>query len=253
MKKKRLFTLSIALVAVVTMAYAQKRTSRSKAPVRKTTVVKSKSPAQAVDLGLPSGTLWASCNVGASKPEDYGDYFAWGETKGYKSGKRDFSWENYKWCKGDYDKQTKYCSGSEYGNNGFTDNKTELDLEDDVAYVNWGSQWRMPSRDQIRELIDNCYWYWTTLNGVYGFEGTSKKNGNSIFLPAAGYRGGTLLRDAGCYGEYWSRTLETLSMSSNNAYTLKFDTHIVDELGYYNVAWSVSRRSFGSSVRPVRR
>ncbi|MBR6016909.1 MAG: hypothetical protein IK067_07265, partial [Prevotella sp.] len=91
-----------------------------------------KSPAQAVDLGLPSGTLWASCNVGATKPEEYGDYFAWGETIGYKNGKTNFSWDTYKWCKGAEDKLTKYNYSSSYGTVG---NKMELALEDDAAYV----------------------------------------------------------------------------------------------------------------------
>lgn len=140
-----------------------------------------RSPAQAVDLGLPSGTLWASCNVGATKPEEYGDYFAWGETIGYKNGKTNFSWDTYKWCNGAGDKLTKYCNRSSYGNDGFTDNKTELDLEDDAAYVNWGRQWRMPSFDQIKELTHKCSWTWTTQNGVGGCKAVGP-NGNSIFF-----------------------------------------------------------------------
>ena len=105
-----------------------------------------------VDLGLPSGTLWATTNVGASKPEEYGDYFAWGETKP----KSVYDWDTYKWCKGDdYHQLTKYCNLSNYGDNGFVDNKTELDPGDDAAYVNWGSKWRMPSLEQMQELRDN--------------------------------------------------------------------------------------------------
>lgn len=252
--KKRLFTLTIAFVAVMTVAYAQKRTTRSKAPVRKTAVAQSKSPAKAVDLGLPSGTLWASCNVGATKPEEYGDYFAWGETKGYKSGKRDFSWSTYKWCKGASDKMTKYCDYADYGNKGFTDNKKELDLADDAAYVNWGSSWRMPSLEQIKELIDNCYWEWTTLNGVYGHNVTSLKNKNSIFLPAAGNRGGTSLVSAGSYGGYWSRSLALGTLGTVSAYSLYFDDSMVDEwTGYEYAVWNPLWRIFGRSVRAVRR
>lgn len=205
-----------------------------------------KSPAQAIDLGLPSGTLWASCNVGATKPEEYGLYFAWGETKGYTSDTSDghsFDWANYKWCNGDGGKLTKYCSRSDYGNNGFTDNKTELDLEDDAAYVNWGSNWRMPSFDQIEELIDNCNWEWTTLNGVYGRKATSKKNGKSIFFPAAGCRYDMSLFRAGSLGLCWSRTLHT--RSPDFAFELSFESN--------RVARYFSHRYFGQSVRPVRR
>ena len=194
---------------------------------------------EAVDLGLPSGTLWASCNVGARNPEDYGDYFAWGETMP----KENYSSSTYKWCAGDYDKLTKYCYKSGAGNNGFTDNKTELDLEDDAAYVNWGSSWRMPNLDQINELIDNCNWEWTQLNGVWGRKATSKKNGNSIFLPAAGWRVGPSLDDAGSYGLYWSRSLST--SYPYGAYLLYFNSGSVD--------WGYSDRLGGQSVRPVRR
>ena len=91
-----------------------------------------------VDLGLTSGTLWATCNVGATAPEDYGDYFAWGETEP----KEDYSWSTYKWCNGSYKTQTKYCTNSKYGT---VDDKTELEPEDDAAFVNWGSTWRMPT------------------------------------------------------------------------------------------------------------
>ena len=195
-----------------------------------------------VDLGLPSGTLWATRNVGASKPEEYGDYFAWGETKGYNSGKRDFSWSTYKWCNGSSSSMTKYCDNRSYGNNGFTDNKTELDLEDDAAYVNWGSQWRMPSLDQIRELEAQCTWTWTTYKGTKGYL-VKGKNGNSIFLPAAGWRYDTPLSLAGSYGFYWSRSLTT--DGSYDAYVLSFDSGRVD--------WNRSSRYSGRSVRPVRR
>ena len=159
-----------------------------------------------VDLGLPSGTLWATCNIGATSPEDYGDYFAWGETSGYNSGKTTFNWSTYKYCNGSYTTMTKYCTSSSYGT---VDNKTELELSDDAAYVNWGSNWRMPSYDQIAELINSSYTTttWTTVNGVYGRKITSKSNGNSIFLPAAGVHNETSLRYAGSGGYYWSRTL----------------------------------------------
>ena len=136
-----------------------------------------------VDLGLPSGTLWATCNVGANSPEEYGDYFAWGETEP----KSDYSMLTYKYFKDPYGTMTKYCTDSDYGT---VDNKTELEPSDDAATVNWGSNWQIPSTEQLRELYNINYTTttWTTLNGKYGRKITSKRNGNSIFLPAAGYR-----------------------------------------------------------------
>ena len=138
-----------------------------------------------VDLGLPSGTLWATCNVGASCPEDYGDYFAWGETEGYKYGKKRFSWSNYKWCQGTETTMTKYCTHSDYGT---VDNITELQSSDDAATVNWGSGWQMPNFEQLMELFhsNNTTAEYTTVNGVKCYKVTSKANGKSIFLSAAG-------------------------------------------------------------------
>ena len=158
---------------------------------------------QAVDLGLPSGLKWASCNVGATTPEEYGSYYAWGET----TPKDNYSWTTYKYANGAYDKLTKYCSETIYGNNGFTDDKTVLDPEDDAAHVNWGGSWRMPTAAEVEEFLSNCTWTWTTQNGVNGYQVASKTNGNSIFLPAAGYRLGTNLNGAGSGGYYWSSSL----------------------------------------------
>ena len=190
-----------------------------------------------VDLGLPSGTLWATCNVGASAPEDYGDYFAWGETEP----KDYYDWSTYKWCNGSKNTLTKYCNDSSYGFNGFVDNKTELDSEDDAAYVNWGPSWRMPSYDQIVELCNNCTWQWTQRNGVNGRLVTGP-NGNTLFLPAAGDRWGDSLDNVGSYGCYWSRTL--YSSSPYYADYLYFDSG-----GWYY--WHSTRLS-GFSVRAVR-
>ncbi|MBR5036429.1 MAG: Ig-like domain-containing protein [Prevotella sp.] len=201
-------------------------------------------PTTYVDLGLPSGTLWATCNIGASSPEDYGDYFAWGETEGYNDGKTDFSWSTYKWCNGSSSTLTKYCTNSSHGYEGFTDNKTELDLEDDAASVNWGPAWRMPSYEQFQELINSSYTTteWTTQNGVNGGKITSKTNNNSIFLPAAGYRIGSSLYYAGSDGFYWSRTL--YSGDPRNARRLYFGSSGIDTSSDY--------RYRGQSVRPVR-
>ncbi|MBR0526149.1 MAG: Ig-like domain-containing protein [Prevotella sp.] len=197
-----------------------------------------------VDLGLPSGTLWATYNIGADSPEDYGDYFAWGETEGYNDGKTKFDWSTYKWCEGSNSTMTKYCTNSSYGYNGFTDDKTELDLEDDAAYVNWGPKWRMPSEEQFSELINSSYTTteWTTMNGVNGRKITSNTNGNSIFLPAAGYRDNSSLFDGGSGGDYWSRTL--YSDGPSIAWGLYFHSGGVYTSDY---------RYYGQSVRPVRR
>ena len=199
-----------------------------------------------VDLGLPSGTLWATCNVGASSPEDYGNYFSWGETTGYNDGKTTFDWSTYKWCNGSSRTLTKYCTDSSYGYEGFTDDKTELDIEDDAASVNWGPAWRMPSLDQFEELINSDY---TTtfggyvVNGVIGYKITSLTNGNSIFLPAAGDH--YFPPGAGEYGFYWSRTL--ISDYPSDAWFLYFGWSFVPEI-YTSSYWYIN----SLSVRPVR-
>lgn len=186
-----------------------------------------------IDLGLPSGTKWACCNVGANNPEGYGDYFAWGET----SPKSDYNWDTYKYYSDDY-YMTKYCTDSGCGT---VDNKTVLEPSDDAATANWGSGWRMPTMEEIEELCSNCSWTWTTQNGVNS-QLLTGPNGNSIFLPAAGYRYGTSLNDAGSYGVYWSSSLGT--GSPGYAFGLGFDSG--------GRVWSNLGRYYGQSVRPVR-
>ena len=151
-----------------------------------------------VDLGL--SIKWATCNVGANAPEEYGNYYAWGEVVP----KPDYSWATYKYCNGTSNSMTKYCTKSSYGT---VDNKTTLEAMDDAASVNWGGSWRMPTYAEWTELREQCTWTWTTRNGKKGYEVTSKTNGNSIFLPAAGNRFGTSLYDAGSRGGYWSSSL----------------------------------------------
>lgn len=192
---------------------------------------------QAVDLGLSSSTKWASCNVGATAPEDYGNYYAWGETET----KADYSWATYKHANGAEDKLTKYCYNTSYGNNGFTDNKTVLDPEDDAATANWGKEWRMPTDAEWTELRKQCKWTWTTQNGVSGYQVTSRTNSNSIFLPAAGYRSDTDLFNAGSDGYYWSSSLN--ENSPDNAWYVTFLSGYVD--GVYD------SRGDGFPVRPV--
>ena len=132
-----------------------------------------------IDLGLPSGTLWATCNIGASKPEELGDKFAWGET----TPKAEFSWNNYKYCKnGDKHQLTKYCYESYYGYNGYTDNLTVLQASDDAAIANWGNGWRMPTKDEWKELEEKTIHEWTTQNGVRGTIYVGD-NGEKIFIP----------------------------------------------------------------------
>ena len=188
-----------------------------------------------VDLGLPSGTKWATCNVGASKPEEYGDYYAWGETEP----KRKYSESTYKWCNGSVRTLTKYNTYSGYGT---VDNKTVLDPEDDAARANWGGAWRMPTNDEWTELCNNCTSTETddyNGTGVKGQIVTSNINGNSIFLPAAGYRYDVELLFAGDLDYYWSSSL--YGDSPESAWDVYFISDLVD--GYY--------RYCGQSVRPV--
>ena len=187
-----------------------------------------------VDLGLPSATLWATMNVGADSPEDYGDYFAWGET----SPKEEYNWSTYKWCNGSSTIQTKYCISSSQGT---VDNKTVLELADDAANANWGGSWRMPTIAEQSELRTECTWTLTTQNGVKGYKVTSKINGNSIFLPAAGYRHYSDLVDAGSCGYVWSSSLSTYFSAA--AYYLYFYSSEVGGNG--------DGRLSGRSVRPV--
>ena len=193
-----------------------------------------------VDLGLPSGLLWATCNVGAEAPEDYGDYFAWGETQT----KDTYNWNTYQYCMGSENTLTKYCHNSSYGYNGFTDNLTTLLPEDDAATANWGSDWRMPTEEEWEELYQYTTVTWTTRNGVRGRLFTAE-NGNSLFLPAAGYRSNSGLYYAGSNGRYWSSLLNDYSDYPYLALYLNFYSFscYVDGSG---------NRGYGQSVRPVR-
>ena len=187
-----------------------------------------------VDLGLPSGTKWATCNVGATTPEGYGNYFAWGET----APKTNYDESTYKHCNGSETSLTKYNTSSDYGT---IDNKTTLELSDDAARANWGGKWRMPTEAEQEELRNNCTWTWTLQKGVNGYKVTSKTNGNSIFLPAAGNRSGTLVYLVGSFGYYCSSSLN----ESRPGYAYLFF------FGSGNVAWSYFYRTYGYTVRAV--
>ena len=201
-----------------------------------------------VDLGLPSGLKWAKCNLGASKPSDYGDYYAWGET----APKADFTWDTYKWMQAGQSESkyiTKYTiADGETGaiwydssGNFIGDNKTVLDAADDAAIANLGSPWRMPTVDEIRELRDNCTWTWTTQDGVNGYQ-VDGPNGNAIFLPASGCRQNSGLSEAGTEGYYWSLSTD----NSVCAHMVEF----AEDLGV--TVWNNFYRFLGFSVRPVR-
>ena len=206
-----------------------------------------------VDLGLPSGLKWASFNLGASKPEGYGDYYAWGETETYyfpgeaqsdypiwKVGKEEgYWWSSYKWCKGSNTTITKYWATS-YSGYEYMDGKTLLDPEDDAAHMNLGGSWRIPTDAEWTELRENCTWEWTSMNGINGRKITGP-NGNSIFLPAAGRRIDTTLDYLNNEGLYWSSSL--FFDYPDLALTVSFYSN--------EVIGDHESRRVGLSVRPV--
>ena len=183
-----------------------------------------------VDLGLPSGLKWATCNVGASAPDDYGDYFAWGET----TTKTDYSWDTYFYCDEGWRVVKYLVPGSEV-----------LEADDDAASANWGGLWRMPTKAEFDELLTNCNWTWKTTSDGYSHNGylVSATNGNSIFLPAAGGRCGTSLSGDDSYGVYWSSCLGTDSMNAS-AWALSIHNNEHNIHGGY-------MRNCGQPVRPV--
>ena len=180
-----------------------------------------------VDLDLPSGLKWATKNLGASKPSDYGDYYAFGETKT----KEKYTSGNYKWEKGGH--YTKYTD---------KDKKIILEPKDDAATAKLGAPWRMPTSEDIKELCSNCTWTWTKQDGTGGFE-VKGKNGNSIFLPAAGYRRDIGTLDTGKKGYYWSASRE-MGNAAEFTRSLYFDLN--SQYEFYHLRW------FGFTIRPVR-
>jgi uncharacterized protein YjdB len=155
-----------------------------------------------VDLGLPSGTLWATCNIGASSPEDYGNYLAWADPVGSDEGKTRFYWTDYKYSEGEYNQLTKYNNDPSMG---VVNDYLELELEDDAAYLKWGNGWRVPSNDQYQELKSKCSSTVTSINGVSGTMLTGP-NGNTIFFPYTGFILDNSSMLIGTYGYYWART-----------------------------------------------
>ena len=192
-----------------------------------------------IDLDLPSGTLWATCNVGASTPEEYGSHYAWGET----APKEEYNWSTYKHCDGAENTLTKYCFTEKLSWSGsYTDYIDKLMLSDDAAAVNWGYDWRMPNDDQLNELINDSYTTkkHVTQNGVRGLKITSKSNGKSIFLPGAGVRNNSSVINEGD-AFYWTNTLNSGWMLDDCAYYLDEQDVVFHGL-----------RSVGRSIRPVK-
>lgn len=191
-----------------------------------------------VDLGL--SVKWATCNVGANKPEEYGDYYAWGET----DPKDFYFWDTYKYCDGTYNSLTKYTD-SAYGKDGFSDNKSVLDPEDDVAHVKWGGNWRIPTKEELEELRTKCTWTSTTLNGVRGYSVTSKVEGytdRSIFMPATGMRIRQWTLNTDTIGRFWGNSIVT--GDDYDAVYLDFD--FSRGPGRFSII-----RCLGQCVRPV--
>ena len=186
-----------------------------------------------VDLGL--SVKWATFNIGAEYPESYGYYFAWGETQP----KTSYRWITYKWCNGTEDTIIKYCNNSKYG---IKDNKITLEKSDDAAYVNWGNNWRMPTYAELVELMENCTWNWTSINGITGYN-IFGSNGNSIFLPAAGHISGNsnTPSQTNIVGEYWTSSL--FSEMAVCAHELQFNKA--------NPIGCGTSRYSGCSIRPV--
>ena len=191
---------------------------------------KSSDEVEAVDLGL--SVKWANMNVGAKKESGFGTYFAWGETQP----KEYYSWKTYAWSRGDSQFLTKYST---------TDKRTQLALADDAARTNLGGEWRMPTVDEYEELIANCTWQWITKDGVNGYKVTSKKTGNSIFLPITGCRFYADIQLRGVSGIYWTSSLYTAN--PNKAWCLEFN---VSDISVYYGNLSSNRFS-GRCIRAV--
>ena len=193
-----------------------------------------------VNLGLPSGTLWATCNIGATNPEDYGDYFAWGET----TPKETYNWDSYRYCY-NYNGTfyfTKYCYSPYMGYpEHFTDSLATLEASDDAATVNWGTGWRTPTWLDFEELIYNCTIKYWTQNWIKGIMVTSNSNGNTIFLPFAGLYNGDQQINETAYGEYMSSSV------------IENSTERFSGLETRNSHWEIvrCRRCYGFSVRPI--
>lgn len=233
-EKKSILAALLLIVAGVQTTRAQKMTvnlANGKTVVYRVSQVESvtfdetASDYDFVDLGLPSGTLWATCNVGANSPEEVGDYFAWGETEP----KSNYTEDNYTFSIGE---------------------ATQLPEKNDAATINWGSKWRMPSYDQIKELCQNTTAEWTTLNSASVLKVTSKTNGNSIFLPTTGSWGNGSIYLSATSVEYWSRTRSEYDDDCANELLMRNVNYNNDWSSAYNYSSYFYR---GQTVRAVRK
>ena len=204
----------------------------------------------AVDMGLPSGLKWGSFNLGASSPEEYGDYFSWGEIEPKES----YSWATYKWCMGTEKSLTKYCPNSQFGYEGFADGRIRLLPEDDAATAILGGEWRMPTQEDVTELLQNSTLSMGEYNGERVFEVKSNRNGNVLYFPVSGYRNETPgIHESKTYrGYYWCSDIETNNPDKSQNFNLHNEgfNSISEEdffCGYYTWAY----RYLGYTVRPV--
>lgn len=197
---------------------------------------------ETVDLGL--SVRWATCNVGADYPEEFGDYYSWGEIKNSENNR---GWVGYKWCNSSWGVMIKYCtkSNSRYGT---VDYKTTLEQEDDIAHLSRGESWRIPTKNEFKELMDSCIWSWTTIflnesktDSINGYKVVGT-NGNSIFLPAAGFYGEHGLKNRNKSVCYWSSTLFDF-VECHSAYCLYFNKE------QYSLKYG--NRYYGTPIRPV--
>ena len=201
---------------------------------------------QYVDLGL--SVKWATFNVGASQPQESGDYYAWGEL----STKRSYYWSTYQYNIGEYDEEklsslTKYCPKAQFGYDGFTDTLAILELSDDIAHIKWGGNWRTPTAQEFMELLDSCKWEWEKMNGIKGFKITSNVTGfkdQSIFLPAVGYISGLKKFNDNPTINYWTGSL--FNKKPYYSYCLSYH-YESDETVYIGC----SGRYLGRPIRPV--
>ena len=235
----KVVALSAGTVIITVYSADASRSATCEVTVKNPLSLSKPNSVKAVDLGLPSGLKWASCNVGATNPEEYGAYFSWGETKP----KSDYQWSTYKWCNGERNKLTKYCTKSQYWDSPSPmDEKTVLDSDDDAASANWGDNWRMPTEAEWTELKKNCTWTRTEQNGVKGRLATGP-NGNSIFLPASGEWLTVNLLGVGSTCEYWSSSLYT-DYDQHSAWVI-----IIQDSNSIYVDYEI--RCVGYPVRPV--